>query len=68
MVSLALAHRPRRLARRLGVPWLPVTLLIRADELCIGQFVCITSIDERGRMAYREAIQHPRAHCETLAT
>jgi hypothetical protein len=26
------------------------------------------SIDERGRMAYREAIQHPRARCETLAT
>src|SRR5215469_3885232 len=57
MVGLALARRPRRnthsqLARRLGVLWLPVTLLIRADELCIGQYVpphC--SLDLRFRRA-----------------
>jgi hypothetical protein len=57
MVGLALAHRPRRLARRLGVPWLPVTLLIRADELCIGQYVpphC--SLDLRFRRTYARPV------------
>ena len=34
------------------VPWLPVTFLVRADELCIGQHVALhCSLDLRFRRA-----------------
>ena len=36
-----------------GVPRLPVTLLIRADELCIGQYVALHCLlDLRFRRAF----------------
>jgi hypothetical protein len=36
-----------------GDPWLPVTLLIRADELCIGQYVAPhRSLDLRFRRVF----------------
>jgi hypothetical protein len=50
-INKVIDHRSS-LARRLGVPWLAVTLLIRADELCISQYVpphC--SLDLRFRRA-----------------
>ena len=40
------------LQRKLGVPWLPVTLLIRANEFCIGQYVALhRPLDLRFRRA-----------------
>ena len=36
-----------------GISWLPVTLLIRADELCTGQYVALhCSLDLRFRRAF----------------